>query len=115
MYNKKGQGLSTNAIILIILGVVVLVMLIYGFMTGWDFLKKELIPENNVNSIKQSCKAACISESNFDFCSKKMDLNNGTDTIKDITCEILVKDYTGFNYGIEACSSITCEKAPIVA
>ena len=33
--NKRGQGLSTNAIILIVLGVVVLVVLIGGFTIGW--------------------------------------------------------------------------------
>ena len=33
--NRKGQGLSTNAIILIVLGIVVLVVLIAGIMLGW--------------------------------------------------------------------------------
>ena len=45
---KRGQGLSTSAIILIILGVVVLVVLIAGFTIGWSALKDYINPSNNL-------------------------------------------------------------------
>ena len=40
---KRGQSMSTNTIILIILGVVVLVVLIMGFTQGWGTLKGKLL------------------------------------------------------------------------
>ena len=46
--NKKGQGLSINAIILIVLGIVVLVFLILGFALGWGNLRDKVFSSNKV-------------------------------------------------------------------
>ena len=68
MLDKRGQGLSTNAIILIILGVVVLVILVVGFTLGWDKLAP-FLQTNNVENIKTSCGIACTTGNTYDFCS----------------------------------------------
>ena len=72
--NKRGQGLSVNAIILIILGVFVLAMLIIGFTVGYGTLKDKLVPSNNVKTIVDACSIACATHSQYDFCTAPREL-----------------------------------------
>ncbi len=65
--------MSTNTIILLILGIVVLVVLILGFTTGWDKLAPWL-SGNNVDTIVTACEAACTMGSQYDFCTFERDL-----------------------------------------
>lgn len=110
MIDKRGQGLSTNAIILIILGLVVLVVLILGFTLGWNNLRDFVVPSNNIDSVAQSCQTACLTDSNFDFCSVNKTVNDGTNEEFEATCFQLANDeeYQDRNYGIDACPSISC-------
>ena len=55
MKNKKAQGLSTNAIVLIILGIIFLVVLIIGFSFGWEKIAPWL-PQDEFNIIKDECR-----------------------------------------------------------
>ena len=119
MQNKRGQGLSTNAIILIILGVVILVVLILGFTMGW----KTILPwigGDNVETIVNQCTAACATSSVYDFCTKKRTLK--ADELpedakeKEETCNYFsssdqVADYG--KYGIAACPGLCEESAAI--
>ncbi|MDP2673180.1 MAG: hypothetical protein Q8O84_05190 [Nanoarchaeota archaeon] len=114
--DKRGQGLSTNAIILIILGVVVLVMLIVGFTVGWSKLAP-WISTNNVQTVVTACNTACSTGSVYDYCNlertlKADDLPEGINEVKG-TCQIFSSDepVNGVDYskyGIEACPTITC-------
>ena len=71
--NKRGQGLSTNAIILIVLGVVVLGVLVIGFTMGWEKIAP-WISTNNVNTIVTQCGVACSTDSMNSFCTTKRTL-----------------------------------------
>lgn len=105
--SKKGQGLSINAIILIVLGVVVLALLIIGFAVGW----KNVLPflsTNNVDKIATSCNVACSTQSTFDFCSTKREVKTGEMNLKDVTCNYLAKQQP--NLGISTCGTITCDQ-----
>ncbi len=73
MQNKRGQGLSTTAIVLIVLGVVLLVVLIIGFSMGWKNIAPWLSGEN-VDDIVQQCEIACTTNSVYDYCSKKREI-----------------------------------------
>ncbi|MBS3086721.1 hypothetical protein J4422_03400 [Candidatus Pacearchaeota archaeon] len=108
----KGQGLSVNAIILIILGLVVLVILILGFTVGWNKIFP-FVKSNNVQNIVTACETACTTGAKYDYCTVQREVNDGTNPkIKDAdtTCEKLASGgkYTGRNYGVEICSAITC-------
>ena len=107
---RKGQGLSVNAIILIILGLVVLVMLILGFVLGWDRVLP-FISKTNVDTLKTACSVACSTSAEFDFCSVKRELKSDTETLNDVTCNYLLKEQP--KYGIESCS-ISCDNVVIV-
>ncbi|HLD55730.1 MAG TPA: hypothetical protein VJB35_05715 [Candidatus Nanoarchaeia archaeon] len=68
MLTKRGQGLSVNAIILMILGVIVLAVLAIGFTTGWKTFTP-WIKQNNVDQIAQACQIACSTGAKYEFCT----------------------------------------------
>lgn len=110
--NKRGQGLSTNAIILIILGVIVLAILILGFTMGWGKLKDIISPSNNVKDIVDGCNVACTTQGIYDYCSKERvlksdDLPTGEKEVKgNCTYFAVSPDYK--RYGVKPCIGL-CE------
>ncbi|MFH1365496.1 MAG: hypothetical protein ABIH28_02855 [archaeon] len=108
--NKKAQGLSINAIILIVLGLAVLVILILGFMLGWNRIIPWLGDKNNVDTIAKSCETACGSENAYNYCSVGRELSDGKVTFAGVTCYTLVSLPETFSkYGIKACTNIACK------
>ncbi len=107
--NKRGQGLSTSAIVLIVLGLVVLAILVIGFMVGWSAILP-WIKTNNVGTISQSCELSCSTSNQYDFCSVKRAVNDGENKKFDATCNQLSTEdkFTSRNYGIKACTTLTC-------
>ena len=107
MENKRGQGLSTNAIILIILGVAILVILIIGFTYVWGGLG-ERIKKDNIATIVSACQTACSTQSVYDFCSKKNELidEDGKEFVT--SCQLLASVDEFIKYGLESCA-IDCK------
>ncbi|MBW6442613.1 hypothetical protein K0A97_02420 [Patescibacteria group bacterium] len=114
MENKRGQGLSTDAIILIIMGLVILVILILGFSLGWERINP-FIKKNNVDQIVSNCQLACSMGNQYDYCGLNRILraegllDENRDEVKFVekTCyELSQGDYT--HYGIASCPGITC-------
>ena len=111
MENKRGQGMSTNTIILLILGIVVLVVLILGFTMGWGKLAPWL-SGNNVDTIVTGCEAACTMGSQYDFCAfernlKASDLPGDVKSVKN-TCEFFATEEGYELYGVQECAGIVC-------
>jgi len=104
--DKKAQGLSTNTIILIILGIVVLVVLILGFTMGWANIAGWITPSNNVQSLVDKCTISCNTNQKFSYCFEKKDLKSEDENIKDTTCYILSTQRS--LYGVGSCPSIDC-------
>jgi len=104
--SKRGQGLSINAIILIVLGIVVLVFLILGFALGWGNLRDKVFSSNNVNTISQGCQTSCLTGAEFDYCSAKRELKADGINLKDVTCNYLAQKQP--RYEIETCPSVSC-------
>ena len=103
--NRKAQGLSTNAMILIILGVVVLVVLILGFTLGW----KKLVPwlsTNNVDTIVNACNAACSTNSQYDFCSFERELRDEKGKEYKGNCNTFATEILYKIYGIKECPEL---------
>jgi len=111
MNNKRGQGMSTNAIILIILGIVVLVVLILGFTMGWNKIVP-WISNNNVDTIVAVCEAACSTNSVYDYCMSGRDLKADDVKLKEVTCNYLAKEKSV--YGVGSCPSISCDNVLLV-
>ena len=105
--NRKGQGLSTSAIVLIILGVAILVFLIIGFTMGWSRILPWL-GSNNVDAIVEQCNTACLSGGKYAFCSQQRELRADEGVKVTETCEKFSTNLDYDLYGIDECDSITC-------
>ena len=114
--NKKAAEMTIGTIIVIILALVVLVVLIYGFTTGWANLFEKIGVfgggKSNVQTIVQGCQLACSTSSSYDWCDKQRNIivddeaNAGkTIPLKEKTCKDL--SATG-KYGLEDCTGISC-------
>jgi hypothetical protein len=115
MENKRGQGLSTNAIILIILGVAILVILIIGFTYVWGGLG-ERIKKDNIATIVSACQTACSTQSVYDFCSKKNELIDEEGKEFVTSCQLLASVDEFIKYGLESCAidcKVGCEELEI--
>ena len=70
--NKKAAEMTIGTIIMILLSLVVLVVIIYGFTTGWGNLWDTIINMGggkvNVQTVIDSCTVACATQSTYDFC-----------------------------------------------
>ena len=96
------------AIILIILGIIVLVVLVLGFTIGWNRLLP-FVSSNNIGNIQTTCSTACSTSNTYDYCTLPREINDGVNEKFTSTCYNLTQsEFTSRNYGIQACSGITC-------
>lgn len=108
MVNKKGQGMSISTIILLILGLVILVVLILGFTMGWNKILPWMSGGNNLDVLKNSCGMACSTSGQYDFCTVKRTVKDGTNPKFEATCNELATQtrYTSRQYGIATCPGL---------
>jgi len=113
MQNKRGQGLSTSAIVLIVLGIIILVILSVGFTMGWSNIAL-WIGGDNVDTIVNQCQAACSTMSVYDFCTKQRELkaDDLPGDVKSITntCEYFSTAEGYGAYGIAECPGLCPSK-----
>jgi len=127
--------MTLATIIVIVLGIVVLVFLIFGFSKGWNNLWDKVTNlgggEANLNTIKQSCDIVCGSQDTDNYCNFKRTVKFGTD-VKGVTrdctsaenpddkrsdcfatCEVLAKSTAPEEIrkiGVSDCPPISCNK-----
>ena len=73
LLNKRGQEMTLGTIIAIVLGLVVLIFLIYGFSTGWSNFWERITGYSggsNVDTIRSACTLACSSQRQYDYCEE---------------------------------------------
>ncbi len=106
--NQKGQELSTTTVILLILGVLILVILIIGFSTGWALFQNLIFP-TNVDSVVSDCSSACGLNQQYSFCSASRELRVNEDKLDIKTsCAVMAVVSQFQKYSIQQCPSITC-------
>jgi hypothetical protein len=94
MENKKAQQMTLGTIIAIVLGLIVLVFLIYGFSTGWGNLWDRVTGLGggsvNVATVNTDCTVACQQENQHGFCNRTRNvvLEEGAES-KTYTCQNL--------------------------
>lgn len=103
MINKRGQSMSTNTIVLLILAVIVLVVLILGFTIGWNKLAP-WISKTNVKDIVGTCQTACATQSKYDFCGVMRNVIDADKNKVSATCAVLSKVSQFDSYGVEDCA-----------
>lgn len=76
--NKKGAEMTIGTLVVIALAILVLVVLAFGFGTGWANLwekaKGFFGGGVNVDSVKQACQVACITQRSFEYCCLERDV-----------------------------------------
>jgi len=91
--------MTITTIIAIVLAVVILVFLIYGFSTGWgNFWSRVNIfsgGKANVNDIAQACSMACQSQYTYGFCNMTREV-----TKEDGSKVVLYKNNTRLDGGM---------------
>jgi len=96
--------MTLGTIIAIVLGIVVLVFLIFGFAQGWGNLWDRITQfgggDVNVDTVVQACALKCSTGDKFGFCNETRVLKNGTATIDDKACIGLA------SYGVASCGNI---------
>lgn len=110
--NKRGQELSVNTLILIIIGVLVLVFLVVGFAIGWKKIFPFIAPENNVKEVADKCNLACNTQDVYNYCTVQRDLrldeplaSLGKKEFK-ATCKDL--ELLKADLGTDVCGNIQC-------
>lgn len=110
---KKKGDVIINTLVIIILAIVALVVLIYGFNVGWGNFFEQITglggSQVNVQTNVQSCQISCSTNSDYDYCQKlrtvvfnedKKDPRNN----RKYTCLNLVSE----NVGLTSCDTINC-------
>jgi hypothetical protein len=107
MKNKRAQGMSTSTIILLILGLIILVVLVLGFTTGWNKFAP-FLSKNNLEGIKNACTIACSTNNAYDFCSVKREVKDGINPKFESTCKELSTNpsYLSRGYAIDECPNL---------
>lgn len=110
--------MTLGTIIMIVLGVVVLVFLIFGFSTGWNNLWDRVTAfgggSNNVDTVVQACALRCSSGDEYGFCQevRKVTLEDGksaSETCKGFTesLEFIKGENTEMlDIGVEPCPEL---------
>lgn len=107
--NQKGQSMSVNTIIMIILGLAILVLLILGFALGWGKIFPFLKSTNNVDQVAQLCQNACLTELDYDFCSLPRELKiDKNSMIANCSYFAAQDEIFGAKISIEDCPTISC-------
>ena len=103
--SKRGAEMTIGTIIIIILAVLVLVFLVFGFSTGWNNLWENI--KNffgggaNVDTIVRNCQAACTTNQVFEYCRDR-EVKFEDKTKQTLNC----KNLEG-GYGLDSCGAIT--------
>ncbi|GEM_PF-1212911 len=96
--NKKGESSMLTTVFAIVLGVVVLVILIWGFRTNWNFFSDTVsgnLGTSNANAVISGCQVACETSSKGDYCSNPRTLKFGAEVSVDPKKDVKVGDKIG--------------------
>ena len=105
MKNRRGAELSTNTIILLIIGVIILVVLVLGFILGWDTIAPWLFP-SNVNTIVTQCQASCTTGDIYAYCGLERTLNAPDNKGVKGNCTYFSEKADYLKYGVAKCPGL---------
>jgi hypothetical protein len=115
MKSKRGQSMSTNTVVLLIIAVLVLVFLILGFTMGWNKIAP-FIKSSNVDSVVNNCEAACSTQSKYDYCSAQRELKDADGEKYEASCAVFAGVSQFKKYGIKGCNidcGLVCNETKI--
>jgi hypothetical protein len=115
--NKRGQEMTLGTIIAIVLGIAVLVLLIWGFTSGWSNLWEQISGRTSGSNVElriADCQNDCDKKEQSAWCNEKKDLRYfGTDgkTVKvSGSCKEFSMTPRALDMGFKDCSFV-CSNA----
>lgn len=109
--NKKGAEMTVGTLIIIILAIVVLIVLVFGFTQGWGNLWAKISNffggGSNVQTIIQACQIACSTNQKYDYCELERKVNFGPEDPRNEqpwTCDDLQSEVEG----LDECDNFDC-------
>ena len=81
--DKKGQSSSIGVIIAIVLGIIVVVFLIWGFSTNWSMFSsttRGYVGTSNIDDMRQACEVQCANNQATRYCEDKTVILAGGET-----------------------------------
>jgi len=95
MKNKKGAEMTIGTIVIIVLAILVLVFLIYGFTTGWNNLWQRIGIYGGdgatIADVSNICATACAQDNNYNWNTMKHNVVNENGFKGSYTCDELTK------------------------
>ena len=84
----------------------ILVVLIFGFVSGWKGIKDWLAPSGNVGKVVSECRVACASNSEYGVCEEKRRVvfEDG----KEVSFSCFTLWYLLWELGFEFCGDVVC-------
>jgi hypothetical protein len=109
--NKKGEGVSmTGVLVAVVLLVVLMAIVVYGFTVGWGDLWNKVTGfgggKVNVQSVIDACKVSCSTNQVYEYCTKTRSITfaEAGEAEKGLTCKTL----EARSAGALSCDTITC-------
>lgn len=116
--NKKGQQLTLSTIIIIVLGIMVLVFLVFGFSKGWNNLWNKVTNlgggAENIGIIKQSCGLACSSQNTYDYCNLNRTVKFGNKVAVKEDCTAITKGEKTRKSCVASCEVLAKSQVPAI-
>jgi hypothetical protein len=113
---KRGDQ-SIGVTIAIVIGVILLVLLVFGVTDVWGMFRDEtgVITDSNSNidDLIDTCDLRCAGSDTYAYCKEERVIElNGKDVIKG-SCYGFAE--YGKDYGFKGCSKVTCESSDKVS
>ncbi len=103
MKYKRGAELTIGTLVIIVLAIVVLVVLIAGFTTGWSRLWGNIsafFGGSNTDTIVKACDVACTTQGKNAFCTEQRTVDN----VGSKSCNLLATENAAL--GFKACPGL---------
>lgn len=95
MKNKKGAEMTIGTIVIIVLAILVLVFLIYGFTTGWNNLWQRIGIYGGdgatISDVSNICATACAQSDDYNWNTRKHEVRDENGFKGDYSCDELTK------------------------
>lgn len=111
---KKGEQ-SIGITIAIVIGVVLLVLLVFGVTDVWGLFRGEqekyVGSNSNIDDLIGTCELRCSTENTYDYCNEVREIEVDGNSVINGSCYMFAE--YGSDYKFEKCSAITCSNTEI--
>ncbi len=108
---RKNGDVTVGTLVSIVLAIVVIAFLVYGFSTGWTNLWGKVTDfgggDSNVDDIVLACQLACAQQRTNEFCAVEKTVKFGNSETAEGSCEALRVSNVK-NIDIDDCGAVTC-------